>query len=174
MPITFRVIRELAASPSEVFHALSSPDEAADWMPGLVRLERLGSHGPVTVGSRWRETRRMLGKEASEEFEVTEFAPPTRIAFRVDGTRGSSGAGEYRYTYSLAPTVIGTLVTLDAEIHGLTGVMGAMGRVFSGVFKRACTKDLDALGSFLRGRPPMPGGSYPAPVVSSGSQASAM
>ena len=30
MPITFRVVRELAASPSEVFHALSTPDNAAD------------------------------------------------------------------------------------------------------------------------------------------------
>ena len=137
-------------------------------------MERLGPPGEVTVGTRWRETRRMFGKEATEEFEVTELAPPNRISLRVAGSRGSSGAGAYRYAYTLEPTVIGTLVTLDAEIRGLTGVMGATGRVFSGVFKRACTKDLDALGTYLRARPPMPGGDYPAPAVSSGSQASAM
>lgn len=170
MSITFRVTRELAASPHEIFDAMTNLDDAGEWMPGFVRLQRLGEGVHLGVGSRWRETRRMLGKEATEEFEVTEFAPPDRLALRVDGTRGTSGTGEYLFTYTLAPTVIGTLITLDGEIRGLTGVMGVMGRVFSGIYKRACTKDLDALGSYLHARPPVPGGEYPSPRRSSGSR----
>ena len=168
MSITFRVTRELAASPHEIFRAMTDLDGAGEWMPGFVRIQRLGAPGELGVGSRWRETRRMFGKEATEEFEVTEVSPPERLRLRVDGSKGASGAGEFLFTYTLVPTVLGTLVTLDGEIRGLTGVMGVMGRVFSGIFKRACTRDLDALGNHLKARPPVVGGDYPAASGSSG------
>ena len=171
MSITFRVTRELAASPHEVFRTMTNLDDAGKWMPGFVGIQRLGTPGELAVGSRWRETRRMFGKEASEEFEVVELSPPTKLRLRVDGSRGASGTGEYLFTYTLVPTVLGTLVTLDGEIRGLAGVMGVMGRVFSGVYKRACARDLDALGFYLKALPPVLGGDYPAPPGSSGSRA---
>jgi len=46
-----------------------------------------------------------------------------------------------------------------------------MGRVFSGVYKRACTRDLDALGYYLKALPPVRGGEYPATPGSPGSRA---
>ena len=150
---------------------MTNLDDAAEWMPGFVRIQRLGAPGELAVGSRWRETRRMFGKEATEEFEVIELSPPSKLRFRVDGTRGTSGTGEYLFTYTLVPTVLGTLVTLDGEIRGLAGVMGVMGRVFSGVYKRACARDLDALGFYLKALPPARGGEYPAPSESSGTRA---
>lgn len=170
MSIAFSVTRELAASPHEVFRAMTNIDDAGEWMPGFVRIQRLGAPGDLAPGSRWRETRRMFGKEATEEFEVTEVSPPERLRLRVDGSRGTSGAGEFLFTYTLVPTVLGTLVTLDGEIRGLTGVMAVMGRVFSGVYKRACTRDLDALGHYLKARPPVVGGDYPIPPGSSGTR----
>ena len=171
MPITFSVTRELAASPHELFRAMTNLDDAGRWMPGFVGIQRLGTPGELTTGSRWRETRRMLGKEATEEFEVLELSPPTKLRLRVDGSRGASGAGEYLFTYTLVPTVLGTLVTLDGEIRGLAGVMGVMGRVFTGVYKRACARDLDALGRYLKALPPNPGGTYASHPGSSGSRA---
>ena len=171
MSITFSVTRELAASPFEVFRAMTNLDDAGEWMPGFVRIQHLGAPGELSVGSRWRETRRMFGKEATEEFEVTELVPPTRIGLRVDGSRGTSGSGEFLFTYSLVPTVLGTLVTLDGEIRGVGGVMGVMGRVFSGIYKRACLRDLDALGHYLKARPPVLGGDYLSPPGSSGARA---
>ena len=163
MSITFRVTRELDASPSEIFHTLANLDAAGEWMPGFVRIDRLGAPSGLEVGSRWRETRRMFGKEASEEFEVIEFAPPLRMGLRMDGTRGTSGSGEYLFRYTFTPTVLGTLVTLEGEVRGLSGVMNVMGRAFSGVYKRMCLRDLEALGRFLRARPPASGGDYPLP-----------
>lgn len=170
MSITFRVTRELAASPHEVYRALTNLDDAGHWMPGFVRIDRLGASGELEVGSRWRETRRMFGKEASEEFAVTELSPPHRVGLRVDGTRGASGVGEHLFTYSLMPTVLGTLVTLEGEIRGLGGVASVMGRLFSGIYRRACARDLDALGTYLKARPPVAGGDYPIPPGSSGAR----
>ena len=171
MSITFRVTRELAASPHEVFRAMTNLDDAGEWMPGFVRIQKLGTAGELVAGSRWRETRRMMGNEATEEFEVLEVAPPERLRLRVDGSRGTAGSGEYLFTYTLVPTVLGTLVTLDGEIRGLAGVMGVMGRVFSGIYKRACIRDLEALGRHLQAQPPVIGGSYPLPPGSSGTHA---
>ncbi len=163
MSITFTVTRELAASPHEVFNAMTNLDDAGDWMPGFVRIQRLGAPGELSVGSRWRETRRMLGKEATEEFEVLEMSPPSRLRLRVDGSRGTSGSGEFIFSYTLVPTVLGTLVTLDGDIRGLAGMMVVMGRVFSGICKRACARDLAALGHHLKAQPPVIGGVYPPP-----------
>lgn len=171
MSISFHVTRELAASPHEIFRAITNLDDAGSWMPGLVRIDRLGAPGALEVGSRWRETRRLFGKEASEEFEVVELTPPSRVRLRVDGTRGASGAGEHLFSYTLMPTVLGTLVTLDGEIRGLGGVMSVMGRVLSSVYKRACARDLDALGNYLKARPPVLGGDYRVPSASSGTRA---
>ena len=60
----------IAAPPEKVFRLATDPDRFHEWMPGFVGVERMPP-GPLRVGSRWRETRRMMGHEATEEFEVT-------------------------------------------------------------------------------------------------------
>jgi uncharacterized protein YndB with AHSA1/START domain len=145
MPIQFEIVETVQASPMQVFLALTDLDGAAAWMPGLVRMESLGP-GPGVVGGGWRETRRMLGREATEEFQVTAVDRPHRLELRVDGSKGSSGRGEYLFTYRLEPRdSAATDVRLTGEIRGLTGVAGVVGRLFSGTYRKSCAKDLAAL-----------------------------
>jgi uncharacterized protein YndB with AHSA1/START domain len=131
MPIQFEVTATVQATPEELFDALTDLAGAARWMPGLVRLEPLGD-GAGTVGGGWRETRRVFGREATEEFEVTEHDRPRRLGLRVDGSRGSSGRGEYLFAYRLLPRDGGTEVRLSAEVRGLSGVAGVLGRLSPG------------------------------------------
>jgi hypothetical protein len=37
----------------------------------------------------------MYGKQAPEQFEVTRVVAPRALGLRVDGTKGTSGKGEY-------------------------------------------------------------------------------
>lgn len=150
MPIRFSVAEPIPAPPDRVFAGLTDLDGASAWMPGLIRIERLDGGGPLEVGSRWRETRRIFGREATEEFEVTHLAPPTEIRLRVDGTRGTSKRGEYLFRYELRPRGdAGTDVRLDGEIGGLGRVMELVGRLMAGPYRKACLKDLRALSAHL-------------------------
>ena len=150
MSIHFELSETFRASPERVFEALLDLEGAHRWMPGLVRIEPL-TRGPLQAGSRWRETRRMLGKEATEEFQLVTFRRPERLELLVDGSKGSSGRGYYRFTYGIRPTASGTHVRLTGSIGGLNGVMGLLGRLFVGTYKKACAKDLTALKLYLDG-----------------------
>lgn len=123
-------------------------DSAKNWMEGLVRIERL-DEGPLQVGSQWMETRKVFGKEASEHFEVVELLEPDKILLRCDGTKGTTGKGEFVFTYIIASSGDHSEVTLDGEIRGLTGLTKLFGKLMAGIFKKACVKDLDALKNYL-------------------------
>ena len=149
MAIQFQITHTLPAPPDRVFQGLTNLENAHAWMPGLIRVERL-SGTAAGVGSRWRETRKMYGTEATEEFEVTAFEPPSRFGLRVDGSKGSSGSGIYTFDYRLSADGGGTRVVLDASIGGVSRVREWLGRLFSGMYKKMIAKDLEALAEHLR------------------------
>ena len=62
-----------------VFERLANVPDYGRWMhrTGLFRRARLTSAGPVRAGTTYRDATRM----GTFEGEVTEFSPPTRIAF---------------------------------------------------------------------------------------------
>lgn len=160
MSIEFQVTETVPAPPDRVFQALANPDGAETWMPGLVRVERVGDVRSG-VGMRWRETRIMRGREATEELEVTHYHPPSHFAVRIDGTRGSSGRGTYAFDFRLAQRVGGTEVRMTGRIDGLLPpLLRWMGPLLSPLYRRECGKDLRALAQHLRDVQ-----STPAPAV---------
>lgn len=148
MSIRFEISRNVRVRPEPVFAALLDLDSAKDWMQGLVGIERLDD-GQLRVGSQWKETRKMYGTQATEFFEVMEIKEFEKIVFRCDGTKGTTGKGEYLFTYILRPIHDGTEIILHGEIGGLTGLAKWFGKLISGTFKKACAKDLDALIPYL-------------------------
>jgi uncharacterized protein YndB with AHSA1/START domain len=144
---------ELAASPERVFRAITDPAEIQKWMPGLVELE-LHPNGPVALGSTWRETRKMFGREASEVFEVTACDPPRRLSVVVDGTKGTTGKGEFHFDHRLEPAPGGGTVL---ELWGAIQMPrpGPLTRLFlpllRSMFRKGCAKDMKALRDYLAG-----------------------
>ncbi|MGM0876576.1 MAG: SRPBCC family protein [Bacillota bacterium] len=112
---------------------------------GIDRLD----DGSLQVGSQWKETRKMFGKDASEHFKVVELNEPDKIVLRCDGTKGTTGKGEFVFTYILTSSDDHTEITLNGEINGLTGFSKFFGKMMTGTFKKACAKDLDALIDYL-------------------------
>lgn len=148
MSIEFQATEIVPAPPERVFHVLTDIDNAR-WLPGLVSVERVGDVRQG-VGMRWRETRVMRGKEATEELEVTHYHPPSHFGVRIDGTRGSVGRGTYAFDYRLAQRVGGTEVRMTGRIDGLLpGMLRWMSPLLGGMFKRVCSKDLRSLAEHL-------------------------
>lgn len=148
LSIRFEAKRTIQAPRQKVYTGLLDLDAANHWMQGFVGIERL-DEGTLKVGSQWKETRRMFGQKATEHFEVVELHEPDKIVLRCDGTKGTTGKGEFVYTYLLASTANQTEVTLKGEINGLTGFTKFFGKLMAGTFKKACVKDLDALKGYL-------------------------
>ncbi|WP_071394731.1 SRPBCC family protein [Bacillus tuaregi] len=148
MSIRFEVKKTIEVPKQQAYIGLLDLDSAQSWMQGLVGMERL-DEGPMRVGSQWRETRTMFGKEASEHFEVVELKEPDKIVLRCDGSKGTTGKGEFVFTYILNSCGNHTEITLDGEINGLTGLTKLFGKMMAGTFKKACEKDLDALKIYL-------------------------
>jgi len=71
-------------SPLEVtFELISDFEHAAEHIHAIRQLEVL-TPGPVGVGTRFRETHKMFGKESSEEMEVTTFNAPHGYTVECD------------------------------------------------------------------------------------------
>ena len=147
MAATFTTALYVEAPPAVVFAALSDIERWKDWLPNLVAVQKL-TPGPFAAGTEWQETRKMYGNEATEYFRVTRYEPPSRVDLVVDGSRGTSGRGEYRFTYELVPERNGTTVELTGEVR-MPGLWGLFSRFMVRAFRKACHKDLEALKAHL-------------------------
>ncbi|WP_062287665.1 SRPBCC family protein [Demequina phytophila] len=101
------VEREIAATVERVWDIITDLDYAAEVIPAIVSLERLEGEG-YEVGVRWRETRKMWGREETEEMEVVASEPPRSTSIHAE-SRGT----EYLTVYTLEPTEAGTLLVCD-------------------------------------------------------------
>ena len=151
MPVRFSSTTEIAAPPERVYECLTDLEGYGAWMSGLVHIERL-TEGPFATGTRWREARRVMGREGREVFEVTATDPPHGISLYVDGSQGSSRKGAYHFRYRLTEGAGGpgtTCLELDAEIDVPGIIAKLMGRMALGSFKQAIAKDKAAMKAYL-------------------------
>lgn len=152
MAVAFDTVLVIAAPRERVFSTLTDIDGWPTWMKGLVRVEKL-TDGPVGVGTEWRETRKMMGKEGSEVFDITGFDPPRSLSLHVDGAKGATKKGHYCFDYRFEEAPGGTRVVMHGEID-IPGFMAkVMGKLFIGIFKKACDRDLVALKEHLENTP---------------------
>jgi len=152
MAVSFDSVFVIAAPRERVFSTMTDLDGWSTWMKGLVRVEKL-TDGPVGVGTEWRETRKIMGKEGSEVFDITAFEPSSSLSLHVDGAKGATKKGHYYFDYRFEETPEGTRVVM----HGVIDIPGFMARIMGklmiGMFKKACDRDLIALKDYLESTP---------------------
>jgi carbon monoxide dehydrogenase subunit G len=138
----FTVTQPIAAPPERVFALATDFAGAADRVRGIQRFELL-TDGPIGVGTRWRETRVVFGKESTEEIEVTRFDPPRSYAAQCE----TCGA-RFTSTLSLAPQGDGTLVTFQSGAQALSlfaKIMSRLSALMAPSMNKLFAADLDDL-----------------------------
>lgn len=124
----------------KVFEACSDMRRAPERIKAIKRLEVL-TDGPIGKGTKFRETRVMFGKEATETMEITAFDPPR--SYTVEA--GSCGA-HFVSRFDLVPDGTGTRVefTMSAKPVSLFAkVMSPLSAVMMGSMKKMIQQDLD-------------------------------
>jgi len=95
----------------EVFEYASSMEHAPKYMPAVNRMERL-TWDEVGVGSKFRETRWIRGKEVEAEVEIIKFEPN-----RSFSTKTNSNGLVTIYEYNFEEIVEGTQVQFKAYVQ---------------------------------------------------------
>jgi uncharacterized protein YndB with AHSA1/START domain len=136
------VERTIAAPPERVFAVASDIHRWAQIVPAIERVEVL-TPGPMAAGTRFRETRRMMGREATEEMTVTAFDPPRGYVLGAE-----SHGCRYRTELRFEPAGAGTRMVFDFGAEPLAFGARVMMFLMKPMMKKAaqmCAKDLDAI-----------------------------
>ena len=137
------VSTHVSAPAARVFEVYTDLDKAVDRIPDITALEVL-SKGAFGEGTRWRETRVMFKKEATEEMWVTGFDRPK--SYTVDA---ESHGMRYSTLFKFTPDGDGTQVSWTFSGTALTLGTKLMAPIFNVLMKGTMTKcmrrDLEAL-----------------------------
>ena len=127
-------------------------EHCPDFITGIQSVRRLDDGEGFGVDTRWRETRVMFGKSASEEMTVTEVEPG-----RSYTTQAQHGKAHYTSVMSVEPQGAEACVLsmhFGAEASGvLNKTLGAVvGKLMEGSTRKLMQQDLADIA-----RPPRPG-----------------
>ena len=137
MQITVETL--INAPRAEVFALAIDLARWPEFIKAIEKIEVL-TPGPVRVGTRFRETRRMYGRRATEEMTLAELAAPERIVLTAEnyGTR-------YRIQEHFIAEAAGTRIRIDFEGTPLTwtaSLLAPLATAMAGSVKEQLAADL--------------------------------
>jgi carbon monoxide dehydrogenase subunit G len=142
MEHTTTITRHINASPDKVWAVISDIPGSAATLSGVDSVQLL-TDGPYGEGTRWKETRTMMGRSETVEMWVAQAEPP-----RSTTVKAVQGGADYTSRFTLAGRDGGTDLTLTfgAEIlkpnvfsNAMMAIFGKIGMSFT---RRALAKDL--------------------------------
>ncbi|WP_314178039.1 SRPBCC family protein [Streptomyces winkii] len=158
------VERRIAAPVDRVWQALTDIEDSPRVIGEIERVEML-SEGPFGIGTRWRETRRIFGKEATEEMWVTASEPPKRYTVESE-SRGVHYTSQFTLTPE-ADDATTVHLTLDSETEKKS-LSGTMGKFLGGIGSKAIAKSLSKDLADIAASVEPPGSSGPRPASEGG------
>ena len=138
----FAVSEWIACPPQHVFEFISDANNAPKIVPSVKNTVKL-TEGSPRVGTRYRETRLMNGKEEHIDLEVKEYAAPAVYAMQnvTDGI-------ETVYRYKLHPERDGTHIDLVCEVKA-AGIKKLMLPLVASILKKQDGAHLQTLKKVL-------------------------
>jgi hypothetical protein len=135
----FTMAKRVAAPVDTVFEAASDVERAAEHIRGIEKIELL-TPVPIGVGTHWRETRKMMGHEATETLEITAFDRPRSY------TIGCQSCGSYfETTFRFASATAGAtdvIVDVNCEPRSfMAKLMAPLGKFMFAKMLRKCMDD---------------------------------
>lgn len=149
--MNFQMSIQINADPAKTFATFTDFHNTAKNIRGIKHLEVLGD-GPIGVGTQFRETRTMFGKDAVETMEITAFDPPRSYSVGCD----SCGA-RFDTVFRFTPESGGTRVDIDmntAATSLFAKLMSPlMGWMMVGTMRKCFENDLADLKAVAEGKP---------------------
>lgn len=139
--------RHINASPDNVWAVISDIPGSAATLSGVDSVQML-SEGGYGEGTRWKETRTMVGRSETVEMWVSQSEPPSASGAGSTTVKALQGGADYTTRFVLAERDGGTdlALTFGAEMVKptlLSKVMMALfGRLGMSITKKALAKDL--------------------------------
>jgi uncharacterized protein YndB with AHSA1/START domain len=139
---TIKVSTEINAPVQKVFAAFTDIEHGAEHVSAIKKIDIL-SPGPLNIGTRWLETREVLGRLDDAEMEVTAFERNRTytLTHHKGGVRIDS-------VFTFEPVPAGTKVSIEFEMNnqGLPpGLLLPLEWAIAGKVRHALTDDLDDL-----------------------------
>ncbi len=148
---TITVSKQIKASPEAVFAVASDFAGAPGRIKGITKLEIL-TPGPVGAGTRFRETRVMFGKEATEEMTISAFDPPHSYELTAQSC-GAAFHTIFRFTSDGGGT------RMDCEFR--TRAVSFFAKLFTplaylmkGMLRKCLNQDMEDIKKAAEGTPP--------------------
>jgi hypothetical protein len=139
-----RVSSRIAAPAEKVFAKATDLKRAPEFISAIKKMEIL-TPDPIGVGTRFRETRVMFGREATEEMQVTVFEPPRRFAIGAE-----SNGCRFLSEFSFRSDGPATEVEMSFGAEPLTFPAKVMAFLMSPMMRsmeKVCAKELEELKS---------------------------
>jgi len=141
------VTRQIGAPRDRVFEVVADVRRFSQALPHVVRYEFL-SELQSGVGTRFRETRLMNGREATTELEVTEHVQNDRIRLLADDHHGT--------VWDTLFTVVdaddgSTILTMTMDARSKTWIARIMVFLVAGMVRKAVERDMDGVKAFCEG-----------------------
>ncbi len=131
------VERDISASPERVWRLLTNLESWPNTFGSIVSLTRVEGGPEFDEGTRWRETRRILRREGTEELLVTSIEPGRSFTAEAEN-RGMI----YASTFTIDPAGDGSRLTIEFAGRAAKR-QGPVGRLFAKLGINAVRKGLE-------------------------------
>jgi carbon monoxide dehydrogenase subunit G len=150
--MNLRTSRIVAAPADVLWEIMTDLPASQDRITAIQSIEILSDLQEFGIGTKWRETRTMFGKQATEVMWVTHVDPGMSYTVRAE----SHGA---IYTTVMAVAAIGddsSEISMDFDAES-TGTMAriasaTIGRLFANATRKAVARDLDDIADAAEAR----------------------
>ena len=142
-----KLSRTISAPVEAVFEIVADPVNFTKAVPEIVKVEFLTDQ-TAGVGTRFRETRVMRGREAATELEVTEFVRNARVRLV---TKAGGTVWDSAFTVTPAEGGHGTRLDLVMEARPYRLLARIFVPLMKGIVAKAVAGDMDAVKAYLEG-----------------------
>ena len=146
----FDLTHTVAAPLPAVFDAFTDFANAPKRIPDIVRVEVL-TPGPVGVGTSFKETRKMFGKECTETMTVTAFEPGKLVELSA-GSCGAVFTTRFTFEPDGGKTRVG-VVFRSRAVSLFAKLFTPLAFLMMGTMKKCAAGDVAKLGAAVEAAP---------------------
>ncbi len=131
--------RLIEASPDDVFQVVAHIEEFENINPKITRIEFL-TESRTGVGTRFKETRVMKGREATSTLEVTEYEPPSSVRLVSD-----EGGTIWDTVFTVTPKGENSVLKMDMAVGPYKLAAKLFTPLIMRMVKNAIEEDMDLI-----------------------------